>query len=46
LPALTQFYGLRPIDLEDMTFGEIEEYLCQLAEYHEAMRKAASRSGR
>lgn len=30
LPALTQFYGLRPTDLDDMTYAEVSEYVTQM----------------
>jgi hypothetical protein len=26
LPALTKFYGLRPADVDEMTFREVSEY--------------------
>lgn len=26
LPALTKFYGLRPADIDEMTFREVSEY--------------------
>lgn len=29
LPALTQFYGIQPRDVEDMTAREVVEYLRQ-----------------
>jgi len=44
LPALTRFYGLRPVDIEAMTFGEVAEYRRQLAEYQQ--RQAEAREGR
>lgn len=36
LPALTHFYGLRPWEIERLTFEEVDEYLRQLAEANEA----------
>lgn len=30
LPALTQFYGLRPADIDRMTIREISEYQTQM----------------
>lgn len=30
LPRLTQFYGLKPWDLERMTLREISEYVTQM----------------
>ena len=42
LPALTAFYGLRPWEVEDMTFDELEEYLRQLDAYEKEMKKASN----
>lgn len=30
LPALTKFYGLRPADIDEMTFREVSEYRMQM----------------
>lgn len=36
LPALTRFYGLRPADIDDMSYREISEYLTQMVRYQES----------
>jgi len=41
LPALTQFYGLTPMDVDAMTLREVSEYLTQM---HKAQEEA-SRGG-
>jgi hypothetical protein len=33
MPALTQFYGLRPPDFDVMTMREVSEYRTQLQQY-------------
>lgn len=43
LPALTHFYGLRPWEVEHLSFGEVTEYLNQLAEYQREMAKLNKR---
>lgn len=45
LPAFTHFYGLRPWEVEHLTYGELDEYLRQLAEYQRHVREA-NRRGR
>jgi hypothetical protein len=30
LPALTEFYGIRPPDIDDMTYAEVSEYIVQM----------------
>jgi hypothetical protein len=30
LPALTKFYGLTPMDVDQMTFREVSEYRVQM----------------
>lgn len=30
LPRLTQFYGLTPMDIDEMTYGEVSEYVTQM----------------
>jgi hypothetical protein len=30
LPALTKFYGLKPADIDEMTFREVSEYRSQM----------------
>jgi hypothetical protein len=32
LPALTRFYGLTPMDVEQMTLNEVDEYLTYMAQ--------------
>ena len=39
LPALTAFYGLRPWEIEDLTFAELEQYLRQLDSYERELAK-------
>lgn len=41
LPALTHFYGLRPWEVEELTYAEVDEYLGQLAEYQRKTEEAA-----
>lgn len=36
LPSLTRFYGLRPADIDDMTYREIHEYLTQMARFQQS----------
>lgn len=33
LPALTQFYGIKPADIDTMTLREISEYVTQLQKH-------------
>lgn len=40
LPAFTRFYGLRPWELEQMTYGEVEEYAKQYRDYTREQNKA------
>lgn len=46
LPALTHFYGLRPWEVERLSFGELAEYLDQLAAYEREMEALAKQAGR
>jgi hypothetical protein len=41
MPALTRFYGLKPWELEQFTFDELNEYTRQLAEHQENQAAAA-----
>lgn len=40
LPALTQFYRLTPMDIEQMTYREVAEYLTQMDEARRAEERA------
>ncbi|HET7486834.1 MAG TPA: hypothetical protein VFJ85_02830 [Acidimicrobiales bacterium] len=40
LPALTHFYGLRPWEVEMLTFDELREYQRQMADYHRKIEDA------
>lgn len=33
LPALTRFYGLKPWDVERLTFGELDQYMTWMTDY-------------
>lgn len=39
LPALSHHYGLKPADLDEMTFAEVEEYVRQLVDYQRRTRE-------
>lgn len=41
LPALTHFYGLRPWEVEQLTFEELAEYQRQLDDYCRKAEEAA-----
>lgn len=36
LPALTRFYGLRPADIDDMSYREVFEYVSQMARHQQS----------
>lgn len=39
LPALSYWFGIKPVDLDDMTFDEIDEYLKALRDITKKLKK-------
>lgn len=45
LPRLTQCYGLRPQDIDDMTYAEVSEYITQMERADAEQPKEVQRRG-
>lgn len=44
MPAITRFYGVKPWELDQFTFDELNEYIRQMSEYHDRLEADAARA--